>query len=151
MPSSHKDFSFPSQTNSLLYKPANFSSQQQKPESQEDFSAFYSTRKLHTDENECHGDHKSEEVSSQGLVVFPIALREELQSFEDVVLAQGLMGKKEKTFVISVYAQSFSLGDSEKKIWERLSEAQCEAQVNTAAHHSLYYRNRSRLCGRHGT
>lgn len=60
------------------------------------FLAFYSTRKLHTDENECHGDHKSEEVSSQGLVVFPIALCEELQSFEDVVLAQGLMGKKRR-------------------------------------------------------
>lgn len=70
--------------------------------------ASCNTRKLHTDENECHGYHKSEEVPSQGLVVFPIALCEELQSFEDVVLAQSLMGKKEKTFVIYLCALVFS-------------------------------------------
>lgn len=33
MPSSRNNFSFPSQTNSVSYKPTNFSRQQQKPES----------------------------------------------------------------------------------------------------------------------
>lgn len=45
------------------------------------------TRTLLTNKNERHGYHKSEDVSSQRLVVLPISFREELQGFVDVVLA----------------------------------------------------------------
>lgn len=51
-------------------------------------------RKLQTNKNEGHGYNKSENVSSQRFVVFPISFCEELQGFVDIVLAQSLMGKK---------------------------------------------------------
>lgn len=43
-----------------------------------------------TNDNEGHGNEESEDVSTDWFVVLAVALGEEVQSFVDVVLAQGL-------------------------------------------------------------
>jgi len=48
------------------------------------------------------GYNKSEKVSSKGLIVLPISLCKELQSFVDVVLAQSLMEKRRNSSFISM-------------------------------------------------
>lgn len=65
------------------------------------------TRGLHTYQNERHCDHKGEQISTQGFIVFAVSLCKELQAFEDVVLAQSLIEKKDEEFVIYICAQSF--------------------------------------------
>lgn len=62
------------------------------------------TRKLQTNKNERHGYNKSEKVSSQGLIVLPVPLCKELQSFVDVVLAQSLVEKRRNLSFISMHS-----------------------------------------------
>lgn len=106
------------------------------------------TRKLQTNKNERHGYNKSEKVSSQGFIVFPISLCKELQGFVDVVLAQSLMEKKRNSSFLSMHSHSPWVIQT-RRSGKRRSDTQYEAQVNTAVYHSLYYLNRSWLCGRH--
>lgn len=48
---------------------------------------------IQTNQNECHGDDKSEDISPDRLVVLSISFGKEFQPFVDVVLAKSLVRK----------------------------------------------------------
>lgn len=48
-----------------------------------------------TDQNESHGNHESENISPDGLVVFSVSFGKEVEPFVDVVLAKSLGDKSE--------------------------------------------------------
>lgn len=91
---------------------------------------------LQTNKNKCHGYKKSENISSQGFVVFPVSLCKKLQGFVDVVLAQSLMEKKRRHLSFIAMHSHFLQEIQTGRFGERLSDTQDEAQVNTALYHS---------------